>query len=84
MVHKAPFATPMPKPRNCSGFVRSTTFWAWLAGQVSFLQFFNPEQFRGFGIGVANGALWTITVELQFYVFIPLLYATVFGRWKGT
>ncbi len=67
-----------------TGFVQSSTFWAWVAGQVSFLQFFNPEQFRGFGIGVANGALWTITVELQFYVFIPLLYATVFGRWKGT
>lgn len=65
-------------------FIRSGTFIGWLAGQVSFLQFFNPEQFRGFGIGVANGALWTITVELQFYVFIPLLYAVVYrpARWK--
>jgi len=63
-------------------FVGSGTFAAWLAGQVSFVQFFNPEQFRGFGIGVANGALWTITVELQFYIFIPLLYTTVYGRWN--
>lgn len=55
-------------------FVFSKTFFAWLAGQVSFFQFYNPEQFRDFGIGVANGALWTITVELQFYVFIPILY----------
>lgn len=55
-------------------FVLSKTFTAWLAGQVSFFQFYNPEHFRGFGIGVANGALWTITVELQFYVFIPVLY----------
>lgn len=55
-------------------FLLSKSFIAWLAGQVSFLQFYNPEHFRGFGIGVVNGALWTITVELQFYVFIPILY----------
>ena len=67
-----------------SGFIASGTFWGWLAGQATFVQFFNPEQFRGFGIGVANGALWTITVELQFYVFVPLLYATLLGRWRGT
>lgn len=66
-----------------SEFVRSGTFWGWLAGQATFFQFFNPEQFRGFGIGVANGALWTITVELQFYLFIPLLYLTLLGRWRG-
>lgn len=53
-------------------FVLSKTFAAWLAGQVSFAQFYNPEHFRDFGIGVANGALWTITVELQFYLFVPL------------
>ncbi len=64
-------------------FLRSGTFVGWLAGQVSFLQFFNPEHFRDFGIGVANGALWTITVELQFYVFIPILYATAYGPWNG-
>lgn len=56
-------------------FMLSKTFIAWLAGQVSFFQFYNPEHFRGFGIGVANGALWTITVELQFYLFVPILYA---------
>lgn len=64
-------------------FIRSGTFWGWLAGQATFVQFFNPEHFRDFGIGVANGALWTITVELQFYVFTPLLYATLLGRWRG-
>lgn len=55
-------------------FVFTKTFAAWLVGQVSFAQFYNPEHFREFGIGVANGALWTITVELQFYVFVPILY----------
>ncbi|MEO7100805.1 MAG: acyltransferase [Luteolibacter sp.] len=63
-------------------FLKSGTFAGWLLGQMSFLQFFNPDQFRAFGIGVANGALWTITVELQFYIFIPVLYATIYGAWK--
>jgi peptidoglycan/LPS O-acetylase OafA/YrhL len=61
-------------------FVLSKSFAAWLAGQVSFFQFYNPEHFRDFGIGVANGALWTITVELQFYLFIPLFHWLVRGR----
>ncbi|MFT4176609.1 MAG: acyltransferase [Luteolibacter sp.] len=56
-------------------FLTSGTFTAWMLGQISFVQFFNPEQFRDFGIGVANGALWTITVELQFYLFLPLFFA---------
>jgi peptidoglycan/LPS O-acetylase OafA/YrhL len=55
-------------------FILSKTFAAWLAGQITFLQFYNPEHFRGFGLGVANGALWTITVELQFYIFIPIFH----------
>ena len=64
-------------------FIKSGTFIGWLLGQISFIQFFNPDQFRGFGIGVANGALWTITVELQYYVFIPILYATVYREmWR--
>ncbi len=61
-------------------FVFSKTFAAWLAGQLSFFQFYNPEHFRGFGIGVANGALWTITVELQFYAYIPIYYFLTNGR----
>ena len=65
-------------------FILSKSFAAWLAGQVSFFQFYNPEHFRGFGIGVANGALWTITVELQFYVFIPILYLLTGGPRNAT
>ncbi|MBJ3785069.1 acyltransferase family protein [Devosia sediminis] len=46
----------------------------WVAGQASFLQFYNPEFMRGYGAGVLNGALWTISVELQFYILAPLIF----------
>lgn len=45
----------------------------WLAAQLSFLQFYNPDFMRQYGAGIVNPALWTISVELQFYVMMPLL-----------
>lgn len=53
----------------------STFQWfTWLATQFSFLQFFNPDFMRGYGMGKLNASLWTITVELQFYFLTPLLF----------
>lgn len=45
----------------------------WLVAQMSILQFYNPDFLREFGVGVLNGSLWTIPVELQFYLALPLL-----------
>jgi len=47
----------------------------WVVAQATFLQFYNPEFMRGYGVGVLNGSLWTISVELQFYLLTPILYA---------
>ena len=47
----------------------------WVLAQVSIGQFYNPGFLRNYGVGVLNGSTWTITVELQFYVLVPVLYA---------
>ncbi|MFC3713979.1 acyltransferase family protein [Sphingoaurantiacus capsulatus] len=36
---------------------------------------YTPDFLRDFGFGSYNGALWTIPIELQFYVVLPILYA---------
>jgi peptidoglycan/LPS O-acetylase OafA/YrhL len=60
------------------------SFAGWAAAQLSFLQFYNPDFMRHYGTGVLNGSVWTICVELQFYVPIPLLYWLMHSRrWGG-
>jgi peptidoglycan/LPS O-acetylase OafA/YrhL len=46
----------------------------WVLAQLSIVQFYNPDFLRGYGVGVLNGSLWTIPVELQFYIVLPVLY----------
>jgi peptidoglycan/LPS O-acetylase OafA/YrhL len=49
-------------------------FLLWVGGQLTVVQFWNPDFLRGYGIGTLNGPLWTICVELQFYVVTPIIY----------
>lgn len=53
----------------------------WSFGQLSIFQFFTPNILRFWGVGSPNGSLWTIVVELQFYILIPLLF-TLFAKFK--
>lgn len=46
----------------------------WLAAQLTFAQFYNPFLLKAnYGVGHLNGSLWTIPVELQFYVTLPMV-----------
>jgi peptidoglycan/LPS O-acetylase OafA/YrhL len=53
--------------------VHAAPFVTWIAAQTTVVQFYNPDFLRGFGVGVLNGSLWTISVELEFYLLLPLL-----------
>jgi peptidoglycan/LPS O-acetylase OafA/YrhL len=65
-----------------SGYLQRTScslsaFMLWAAAQLSVAQFYNPEFMRHYGLGVLNGSTWTISVELQFYALVPLMYAVL-------
>lgn len=45
----------------------------WLFAQITLGQAVNPDSFRNLGTGVVNGALWTITVEILFYISVPFI-----------
>ena len=47
---------------------------SWGLAQLTLFQSYNPSFLRDYGHGVLNGSLWTIPVELQFYVALPLTY----------
>ena len=60
-------------PGPATELLFASQFWVWLGGQLTFLQFYTPEMLRFWGVGAPNGSLWTIGVELQFYLLVPLL-----------
>ena len=51
----------------------------WVIAQLTIGQIYNPDILRGYGVGTLNGSLWTIPVEIQFYILLPLIYF-VFNR----
>jgi peptidoglycan/LPS O-acetylase OafA/YrhL len=55
--------------------LRTAPFVAWFVGNLALLPVYHPSTFRGFGVGVLNGSLWTIPAEVSFYLGVPLLLA---------
>lgn len=54
----------------------STHEWlAWWGAQMSLYQQFGPDFLQPVGMGSLNGSLWTIPIELEFYLLLPLMYA---------
>lgn len=48
----------------------------YIGTQMTVFQFYTGEWLREYGVGVPNGALWTITVDIQFYILAIFL-----GKW---
>lgn len=46
---------------------------AWVASTLLMVPAYSPTALDHFGIGVINGSLWTIPVEVSFYVALPLV-----------
>ena len=61
------------------GSVDSTvSAWVkWTLAQLSIAQFYNPAFMRHYGMGILNASTWTISIELQFYALIPVLYGVL-------
>lgn len=56
-------------------------------GQATIFQFWTPAFLRGYGCGTPNGALWTITVLIEFYFCAYFIYKWLHNRkiavWGG-
>lgn len=58
------------------GDLFSPTILIWTFTQATFFQFWTPDLLRVWGVGTPNGSLWTIPVEIQFYILLPIIVLT--------
>ena len=66
-----------------SFFDNFSLFVVWFFAQITLGQAYNPSLFRDIGVGVINGALWTITTEIIFYLSVPVI-VWMEGRFRFT
>jgi peptidoglycan/LPS O-acetylase OafA/YrhL len=60
-------------------------FWKYLGANLLFLNFLAPSLpgvFTSNNISAVNGALWTLKIEVAFYLFVPVIHFLC--RWFGT
>jgi peptidoglycan/LPS O-acetylase OafA/YrhL len=48
-------------------------FFTWFFAQITFFQFYVSPSLKSWGVGHPNGSLWSIAVELQFYLILPVV-----------
>lgn len=60
-------------------YFASSDFYKYLAANLSFLNWLHPDLPGVFGGAPINGALWTIKVEVSFYIALPVM-AWIVGR----
>jgi peptidoglycan/LPS O-acetylase OafA/YrhL len=68
----APISTLSP-----SQYFFGSGFWKYLGANLIFLNFLAPSLpgvFASNGLSAANGALWTLKIEVAFYLFVPVLH----------
>jgi len=51
-----------------------TDILSWGFAQLTAFQFYTPESISMYGVGNPNGALWTISMEIQIYIVIMLIW----------
>ena len=47
------------------------SFFIWIFAQLTFFQSYNSMYMIDYGVGTFNASLWTIPIELQFYILVP-------------
>lgn len=57
--------------------ITSADWLGWWFAQMSLYQQYDPGFMRPRGIGWLNGSLWTIPIELEFYIILPILYGAL-------
>ncbi|MEE2691466.1 MAG: acyltransferase [Pseudomonadota bacterium] len=64
--------------------------WSWITGAFligsdwwgNIFSGYRPFDWNGFYSRFPSGVLWTINVELGFYLLVPLVFASIWRKWK--
>lgn len=59
----------------------------YLVTQFGCMNFYTGDWLRGYGVSAPNGSLWTIVIQMQFFVLVPFVMAhfgdTLRKKWGG-